>query len=618
MTSFDPASPGQDVGRAARVRAMLLVAAMAVAVGASLMIEDRYENYLARLTLINIIVVYALNILIGYAGQAFVAGAAIFAVGAYGSAIGVMHFGVPFAIAWPLGALLAGIVGIVSALPALRLAGSYLAMVSIAFNVVAEQVLILGGDITGGPVGLPAVPPVAFGAFTLGDSGTLALIAACAVLTIYCTASLRDSQWGRAAIALRESELAAKSLGIDTVWLKMAIFFVTSLMMGLAGGLYAHSTNYISPDIGGILASFVLVLMLVLGGIGTLWGPLLGACVLTILPQLLSSFQKYHLLVLGIVLLIAVTQMPKGLAQPQDLLNRRRRRSNAGPAGGTQSASAVPDLLVLARPAADAGLTLSARNIGKRFGGVVALSHAAVDVRPGMIRGMIGPNGSGKSTLVNVLTGFYSPDEGTVTLGGRDIHRLSTSAIAQKGIVRTFQTPRLFSDLTVAENLSAGQFHHRPGNLLSALLGTPGNTGVNRQAAAESLALACALGLGGLLDQRAGDLSQGNQRQLEIARALAAHPAILILDEPAAGLSHEESMNLCTLLENLRAQGLGILLIEHHMDVVMRVCDRITVLNRGSVLAEGTPQEIRANAAVQEAYLGKPAGAPATAAAGEA
>jgi ABC-type branched-subunit amino acid transport system ATPase component/ABC-type branched-subunit amino acid transport system permease subunit len=608
MPSSDPEARPQA---AARLRYIALAVAMLAALGISLAMDDRYYIYLARLTLLNIIVVYALNILLGYAGQASIAAAAIFAVGAYGCALGVMHLGVPFPIAWPAGALLAGIVGIVSALPALRLAGAYLAMVSIAFNVVAEQILILGGDVTGGPVGLPAIPPISFGGFAFTDNMTLALIAACAVLAVYCTASLRDSQWGRTAIALRDSELAAKSLGINAVWLKIAIFFVTSVMMGFAGGLYAHSTNYISPDISGILASFVLVLMLVLGGIGTLWGPLIGACVLTIVPQLLSNFQKYHLLVLGIILLIAITQMPKGLAEPQSLLARWRRKAAPAPLAGGGAASPAPSTTAQIRTWTVPDLTLRASNIVKKFGGVVALSNAAVEVRPGMIRGMIGPNGSGKSTLVNVLTGFYVPDEGAVSFGSERTEKLSTSAIACKGIIRTFQTPRLFNDLTVSENLAASQFSHRPGNLFSAMFGLAGNTRTNREAAAESAALAAALGLTGLLDQRAGDLSQGNQRQLEIARALAAHPAILILDEPAAGLSHEESMNLCTLLESLRAQGLGILLIEHHMDVVMRLCDRITVLNRGSVLAEGTPQEIRANGAVQAAYLGAPAGAAA-------
>jgi ABC-type branched-subunit amino acid transport system ATPase component/ABC-type branched-subunit amino acid transport system permease subunit len=586
-----------------RQRYFLLLIALAVAVGVSFLVEDRYVAYLARLTLLNIIVVYALNITLGYAGQASLCIAAIFAVGAYASAIGVMRFGVPFILAWPIGAFLAGLFGILSALPALRLSGAYLAMVSIAFNVVAEQILIHGGDVTGGPVGMPAIPPIEIGTFAFNESWTLALIAACSVLAIFCTASFRNSQWGRAAIALRESELAAQSLGIDTVRLKIAIFFVSSVIAGFAGGLYAHSINYISPDIGAILASFIFVLMLVLGGIGTLWGPLIGACVLTLVPQLLSEFQKYHLLVLGIVLLLAVTQMPKGLVRPGALFSKLRRRTGK-PAEPEIAHHAVRTGRVIAIPAGTAPAILSAEKILKRFGGVIALSDAAVEVRPGMIRGMIGPNGSGKSTLVNVLTGFYVPDGGTVRLGDRDITGKSTASIAQAGVVRTFQTPRLFADLTVEENLMAGQFRRRPGSLLAALFGTFGSGRTNAAAASESASLAAAVGLGDLLKREANELAQGNQRLLEIARALSAQPSFLILDEPAAGLSHEDCMNLCTLLEELRAGGLGILLIEHHMDVVMRVCDRITVLNRGAVMAEGTPEEIRANPAVQEAYLG--------------
>jgi branched-chain amino acid transport system permease protein len=344
--------------------------------------------------------------------------------------------------------------------------------------------------------------------------------------------------------------------------------------------------------------------MLVLGGIGTLWGPLIGACVLTLVPQLLSEFQKYHLLVLGIVLLLAVTQMQKGLVRPGALFSKLRRR-NGKPVEPEAAHHVVRGAgRVIAVPAETVPEVLSAEKILKRFGGVVALSDAAVEVRPGMIRGMIGPNGSGKSTLVNVLTGFYVPDGGTVRLGDRDITGKSTASIAQAGVVRTFQAPRLFADLTVEENLMAGQFRRRPGSLLAALFGTFGSGRTNAAAASESASLAAAVGLGDLLKREANELAQGNQRLLEIARALSAQPSFLILDEPAAGLSHEDCMNLCTLLEELRAGGLGILLIEHHMDVVMRVCDRITVLNRGTVMAEGTPEEIRANAAVQEAYLG--------------
>jgi len=585
-------------------RHAVLAVALAAAAAAGLLMSDPYAIYLARLCLINIIVVYALNITLGYAGQASISIAAVFAVGAYGSAVATMQYGVPFVLAWPVASLLAGLFGVLAALPTLRLAGAYLAMVSIAFNVVAEQIFIHGGTTTGGPIGLPAIPPIEIAGFSLTDSQALAVIAACSVLAIYCVASFRDSQWGRAAVALRESELAAASLGINTVRLKIALFFASSVMAGLAGGLYAHSVAYISPDIGAILASFVFVLMLILGGAGTLWGPLIGAGLLTLVPHLLSELQKYHLLILGIILLLAVTRMPKGLARPGALLRRRKLspvQEKQRPAAQTGAVESV-----LLSPAPGAG-SLSAQGISKAFGGVRALSDVSVEITPGMIRGIIGPNGSGKSTLVNVLTGYYTPDAGRVMVGTRDITARPTAEIAQAGIVRTFQTPRLFADLSVQENLMVGGFSRRPGSLAGALLGTAESSAISALAAANAAMLAAAFGLHDALHQKAGDLSQGNQRLLEIARALSASPTILLLDEPAAGLSHEESINLCTVLERLRAGGLGILLIEHHMDVVMRVCDRITVLNRGTLLAEGTPREIRDNAAVQEAYLGSKA-----------
>jgi branched-chain amino acid transport system ATP-binding protein len=206
--------------------------------------------------------------------------------------------------------------------------------------------------------------------------------------------------------------------------------------------------------------------------------------------------------------------------------------------------------------------------------------------------------------LVNIMTGFYMPDAGNVRLSGIDMTGRSIAEIANAGVVRTFQTPRLFSDLTVAENLMAGQFRRRSGSLTGAIFGTRGSNAISAASASEARDLAAALGISHLLEQQAGELSQGNQRLLEIARALSAAPSFLILDEPAAGQTHQECGNLCALLENLRSIGLGILLIEHHMDVVMRVCDRITVLNRGSVMAEGTPEEIRTNTSVQQTYLG--------------
>jgi branched-chain amino acid transport system permease protein len=384
------------------------------------------------------------------------------------------------------------------------------------------------------------------------------------------------------------------------------VFWVSSVMAGLAGGLYGHSMQYVSPDVGTIFASISFVLMLVLGGIGTSWGPLIGAVILTLLPQLLSDFQRYHLLVLGLILLAAVTLAPRGVAQIVETLVGRLRSGSAkldesreaSPPAGSSLAGLDAAL------APSRGHELVAATLDKSFGGVAALSGADITVQSGSIRGLIGPNGSGKSTLVNVVTGFYRADGGAVQFDRRPLDGKSTSWIARQGIVRTFQTPRLFSELTVLENLLVAQFRHRAPSLFAAFFDLPSSARVSRDATEEAVHLARALGLESLLEQRAGDLSQGDKRKLEIARALAARPSVLILDEPAAGLSVEEAEALCALLERLKAYGLGVILVEHHMDVIMRVCDRITVLERGRVIAEGTPREIRDDADVRRAYLG--------------
>jgi branched-chain amino acid transport system permease protein len=569
-------------------------------------ITDSYIGYLARLTTINVIVAYSLNLLIGYAGQAFIAIGATFAIGAYASALGMMKLGAPFVVAWPAGGIMAGIFGLLSSLPAMRLAGAYLAMVSIAFNVVVEQILIHWTELTGGPIGLPAIPTASIGGFELDDRAMLVLIIFVAALTIYGCMALRQSQWGRALAAMGENELASKSLGIHTLRLKAAVFWLSSVIAGLAGGLYAHSMRYISPDIGTIFASFNFIIMLVLGGIRSKWGPLVGAVLLTLLPQLLSGFERYHLLVLGIILLVVVTTMPRGVAQIVDSIVARFK--SAPDRQDSTISQTLPATLSVARfgesIAPVGNHELVAEAIDRSFGGVAALRGASITVRSGMIRGLIGPNGSGKSTLVNVISGVDRANAGEIRFDGDRIDGLTSPRIANAGVIRSFQTPRIFCELTVMENLLVAQFRRHAASLFGAFFDLPSSRSVTREAAEQARRLARALGLEELLEQRAGNLSQGDKRKLEIARALAAEPSVLILDEPAAGLSAEEAATLCAVLEPLRAKGLAVILVEHHMDVIMRVCDRITVLERGSVIVEGTPEEVQGHPEVRRAYLG--------------
>jgi ABC-type branched-subunit amino acid transport system ATPase component/ABC-type branched-subunit amino acid transport system permease subunit len=564
-------------------------------VGACRSLEQGYATYLVKLAGINIIVVYGLNLLMGYAGQAFIAAGATFAIGAYVAAVAVTQGWVSFPLAWLLAGAAAGLFGVIASLPALRLGGAYLAMVSIAFNVVVEQILIHSPDVMGGAMGIPGIPPIEFAGRQFDDGATSATIVVTALVAAYCTTALRRSQWGLALVAMRESEVASQSLGIRILPLKASVFFISSAIIGLAGALYSPAMGYISPDIATVFASVTYVLMLIVGGSGTTFGPLLGALLLTALPQLLVEFQQYHLIILGIILLVFVVFLPQGIAS---LLGTRLIRWRKTPADENSPAPANDEVLKIA------GQKLIVRGLRKSFGGVHALQGADLTAERGSIQGLIGPNGSGKSTLVNVISGFYSPDEGQILREDQDVTRQPTAWLACRGLVRTFQTPHLFGKLTVRENLRAAQFHSLRPSLFAALFDLPISSRINRLSERRAAGIARLVGLEAVLDHQTETLSQGDRRRVEIARALAAGPRILILDEPAVGLSAEEIEALRRLLQMLRAMGLTMVLIEHHMDIVMKLCDRITVLERGAVIAEGTPDDIQRNSQVRRAYLG--------------
>jgi len=577
------------------LRWVMILAAAVLLIGICRSLDQGYATYLVKLAGINVIVVYGLNLLMGYAGQAFIAVAATFAIGAYVTAVTVVQGWLSFPLAWLLAGTAGGLFGVIAGLPALRLSGAYLAMVSIAFNVVIEQILVHSPDVIGGAMGISAIPPIEVAGWQFDDGATSATIAVTALIAAYCTSVFRHSQWGLALIAMRESEIASQSLGIRILPLKATVFFIASAIIGLAGGLYSPAMGYISPDIATVFASVTYVLMLIVGGRSTTFGPLLGALLLTALPQLLVEFQQYHLVILGILLLVFVVLLPDGIASLLGPLFSRWRRI----ASDDNSRSSLGDEV-----AKIPGRNLAVRGIQKSFGGLHALRGVDLSVARGSIRGLIGPNGSGKSTLVNVISGFYSPDEGHVLVDDEDVTRRPTAELAGCGLVRTFQTPHLFMKLTVRDNLRAAQFRSLRPSLLAAFFDLPASSRIDRAAMHRAAEVARLVGLEAALDHPAETLSQGDRRRVEIARALAASPQVLILDEPAVGLSAEEIEALRRLLDTLRQMGLTMVLIEHHMDIVMQLCDRITVLERGAVIAEGTPDEIQRNVQVQRAYLG--------------
>jgi ABC-type branched-subunit amino acid transport system ATPase component/ABC-type branched-subunit amino acid transport system permease subunit len=533
------------------------------------------------------IVTAGLNVLVGFTGQTSLGHAGLYAFGAYTAALCVTRAGTSEWTAIAVAVVVTSIVGAAVAAAALRVSGPYLAMVTIAFGLIVEGVLIEWGSVTGGPGGIFNIPKPGLRT----HYWTVMLAAA---LALWLTANLRRSAWGRACLAVKSSEVAAESLGLSAYYVRIAAFTVSAAFAGAAGALFTFLNGYISPDSFTLQTSILFLLALLFGGLGRIAGPVAGSVALTILPELLTRLLDYRLILYGSLLLLSIYWLPDGVV---GAVSRARR---------SRPASLEFSLSPLGRGQGEGqGALLVASEVSLSFGGVAALAGVALTVNRHHIHAVIGPNGAGKTSLLNVLSGFYALQAGTITVDGRSIDGLSPYAIARQGIARTFQTAQVFGGLSARDNVAVGVAGPRLGSPLSALFATPGCRARDALIQSRALALLEAFGLGELAGEPAESLAAGLRRKLEIARALATEPLLLMLDEPAAGLAPAEIAALDAQLAGLRDQGgPAVILVEHHMDLVMAVSDRITVLDNGRVIAEGAPEEIRQNPAVIEAYLG--------------
>jgi len=540
-----------------------------------------YSHFVIALVALTVVAGTGLNVLLGLAGLISFGHAGFYAVGAYTSAILTLE-GVSFWAALPAAAALSGLVGAALAVPAMRVRGPYLAMVTIAFGFLVEHALIEGGDLTGGQNGLvAAAPPSLFGQ-TFGERELALLAVLAAGLSLYGFHRLRDARLGRAMRAVRDADVAAASLGFDPVRVKTAAFAISAALTGLAGAVLPPLMLFIAPSSFPFSQSILFVLSVVVGGAGTVLGPLFGALVTVLLPEALAGLAEYRLLFFGLTTLVVLWLVPAGLVGS---LARLLPRGGAAPAPA--SGAGAPAFLRRAEREA-----LAVEGLGIAFGGIRAADGVAFAAPPGAVTSVIGPNGAGKTTVLNMVSGFYRPSAGTIRLGSRDLAGAPAHAVARAGIARTYQTTRLFGSLSVIENVTLAR---APGRLLRR---------AGPEDRAEAAALLAFVGYAGALDRPAAELAHVDRRLVEIARALAGAPRVLLLDEPAAGLARADTDRLGTLLRRIAACGIAVILVEHDMPLVMGVSDGILVMDAGRPIAWGPPAEIRRNPAVLRAYLG--------------
>jgi branched-chain amino acid transport system permease protein len=542
-----------------------------------------------------------------------------------------VRFTVSFWLMLPASALLAALFGVVFGAPTLRLRGDYLAIVTLGFGEIVPIVVRNWPSLTNGAAGLNGIaPPRLFGA-SFGVSATPYYYVAVAMVALLMLVSvrLRDSRIGRAWMAVREDEVAAAAMGVDRVRAKLLAFAIGAAFAGMTGTFYVAKLQTATPEMFGFPVSVMILVMVVFGGVGSVWGAVLGAVVLHLLQSwwLQDLTQWLHALgrladnawlqrvdlvraselIFGIILVVMMLYRREGLIpairrQPALTSEQLHAEVRRGGFVGLPSGS-------LGSSAQGGAAALQASEIRVRFGGLVALGSVSLSVPRGGVVAVIGPNGSGKSTLFNVITGLTEAESGIIRLDGDQLAGLPPHRILAAGVARTFQNVRLFPNLTVMENVLIGQHARLRSGPIAAVLRPPATRAEEKEAREWATEILAMFGnrLLPRLDQPVSGLSYANRRRVEIARALASRPRLLLLDEPTAGMNPAETLELAEQIGFLHTLGLTVLLIEHKLDVVTRLADRVVVLDHGEVIAEGKPDEVRRNEEVLRAYLGRTA-----------
>ncbi|MEV6964157.1 branched-chain amino acid ABC transporter ATP-binding protein/permease [Hamadaea sp. NPDC051192] len=567
---------------------------------------DSYSIHVVDVMLIFALLAVGLGLAMGIAGQINLAQVAFFGVAAYATAILTTREGYGFWTAAVISIAIAGVFGIVIGLPALRMQSHYLGIVTLGLALAFTN-WVTNAQLTGGAEGIsgiagPVLPGVDLSSEYLFYYLELIVFAIALAFGLFVV----HTPLGRRMRAMRDDDLAAGAVGVEVPMLRMTAFLLASVYGGLAGVLYAGLIRYVAPETFSIANMFFLLAMVIIGGRQSLVGCVVGAAALTLIRELLADYPTYAQIAYGSVVVLTVVFAPTGLAGvPARALAAARRFglfARRTPGAPSTLGAFRPYEPVTTDPSGGPILRVDA--VDMAFRGLKALQQITLSVEPGEIRGIVGPNGSGKTTLFNVISGLYKPTAGRVHIAGRDMTAARSFRLAQAGIARTFQNLRLFKQLTVRENILVALDQSRAHDAWRYALWPIGIWRHDRALRAEADEILDRFGLADFGDTAPGALPYGIQRRAEIARAMARKPSLLLLDEPAAGLNGDEVRQLAEITRSIRSSGVTVVIIEHNMGLVMSLCEKITVLASGTVIAEGTPAEVARSPKVIEAYLG--------------